>query len=355
MVGAVRVERRHHVCAACGLGVIPFDEWAGLGKHRVSVGACRLACRVASAWSFDASSVSLRELCGIDLSDQTIRRIAVEHGERAEAWLESSSRAGEPLRAASGHEELSSDGVSVNTRAGWREMRVSVLCKRAAGVPSDPSKFSGLDDRTLPTPAARLVTARIDDAERVGDGWACAARRAGFASDADLSVIGDGAKWIWNQARRVFPRAEHVVDVYHVSEHLHAAGQTLHGESTPEDHKACAWADQRLIDLVRQGPSVLLWQVEREAERAAMPRGRAAMHALAEYLRPNLGALRYGDRLRRGLPIGSGQVEGACKTVARRLKLNAARWLRPNAEAVAALTCLHAADLWDTFWTPAAA
>jgi hypothetical protein len=353
VVGSVRVQRRHYVCAGCGLGVIPFDDWAGIGTHRLSAGACRMACLAASAWSFDQASKALDELCGLTVSDQTIRRVAGEHGRRAREWIEGDPAAAEPVRRAAGHKELLSDGVQVNTRAGWREMRITVLARRGAGPRVDAAAFTGLEDRALPRPAARLVTARIAGSESVGAAWRREARRVGFDRGEPPSVIADGARWIWAQVDRHLPRAERVVDVYHVSQHLHACGQALHGQGTPE---ARAWARDRLIDLVRHGPSLLLWDLERQAERWPAPAGRAALLSLAGYVRPNLAALRYADRLGRGLAIGSGQVEGACKTVVgRRLKINSARWHPPMAERMAALCALRYTDLWDTFWGHAAA
>lgn len=127
----------------------------------------------------------------------------------------------------------------------------------------------------------------------------------------------------------------------------------MHGASGP---RARAWAESSLVDLVREGPIAFLWQVEREAEGCPTPAGRAGLLALANYLRPNLGSLRYASRLRRGLVIGSGTVEGACKTVVgRRLKLNSARWNPPMAEDMAALCGLRYTALWDAFWGSAAA
>ena len=66
--------------------------------------------------------------------------------------------------------------------------------------------------------------------------------------------------------------------------------------------------------------------------------------------------LAYRDRLRRGLPIGSGMVEGACKTVVgRRLKCNGARWLAGNADRMTALCCLLYSGQWETYWSEKAA
>jgi transposase len=36
-----------------------------------------------------------------------------------------------------------------------------------------------------------------------------------------LCVIGDGAKWIWNQVKELFPTAVQILDYYHLSEHLY--------------------------------------------------------------------------------------------------------------------------------------
>jgi len=126
-----------------------------------------------------------------------------------------------------------------------------------------------------------------------------------------------------------------VLDVYHVSEHLHACGRGLHGEQTPAVR---AWADGKLPALLAMGPISFLAALAREkhAQRKVGPR--RAIQALIDYLRPNVDGLWYARRLAWGLPIGSGLVEGACKNVlGRRLKCNSARWLPQRAEDVAAL------------------
>ena len=74
------------------------------------------------------------------------------------------------------------------------------------------------------------------------------------------------------------------------------------------------------------------------------------------YLRPNVDGLWYRERLARGQPIGSGLIEGACKTiVGRRLKHTGARWLVLRVENVAALCCLLYSDEWEAFWQADAA
>jgi hypothetical protein len=53
----------------------------------------------------------------------------------------------------------------------------------------------------------------------------------------------------------------------------------------------------------------------------------------------------------RNRTIGSGLIEGVCKTVlGRRLKCNGARWRPERADYVGALCCLLYGDQWNSFW-----
>ena len=53
----------------------------------------------------------------------------------------------------------------------------------------------------------------------------------------------------------------------------------------------------------------------------------------------------------RGLPIGSGPVEAACKTLVNaRLKRSGMRWTREGGQHVLNLRRHEKADRWDTFW-----
>lgn len=330
-----------------------FDEWAGAEKGHLTAGAKRMVCLAATGWSFDQASTNLLDLTGLDVSDQTIRRVTEAEGCKAHAWLASSSRAVEGVRHAAGNPEFLTDGTIVNTREGWKEVRLTVVGKRPAGAGGDPAAFTELSSRGLAPPTARLVLVNKLSSDEIGVMWKGLSARLGWGCGEGVSVISDGAKWIATQVGEVWPKAERVVDVFHVSQHLHQCGQTLHGEGTDA---AREWASERLRSLVREGPTVALWTLGRARDSQKDDRGKAALRALLGYLQPHAGALRYGDRIRRGLPIGSGQIEGACKTVVgRRLKLNSARWLPAHVEPVASLCGLQYSTLWDAYWGARAA
>jgi hypothetical protein len=71
---------------------------------------------------------------------------------------------------------------------------------------------------------------------------------------------------------------------------------------------------------------------------------------LAEYLRSHLDHTPHRQRRAQGRSIGSGMIEGACKTaIGRRLKQIGSRWSVRLLERMAALFCLVYSDLFEEY------
>ncbi|MCL2744588.1 MAG: hypothetical protein FWE67_12120, partial [Planctomycetaceae bacterium] len=69
------------------------------------------------------------------------------------------------------------------------------------------------------------------------------------------------------------------------------------------------------------------------------------------YLKKHKGRMDYFGRLRDGRSIGSGQVEGACKSlVGRRLKRTGAKWRIANANRTSAVCAILYTDQWESYW-----
>lgn len=350
-VGEVTLCRSYFACPACGASQTPLDAWAGLGRRMVSEHARRVLAVAGSSWSFEQASKKLLELCRMRVSNDTIRAVCDEEGERAGKWVRSDDAPAKALAGAAGEWEFSTDGVKVNTTGGWCEMRLSVLDKRESGEPAGPQEWA---DRVLPAPAARVAWCQIANSRLVGARWAAMFQRLGVGRDATFSVIADGARWIWEQAAKRLPSADAqwVVDVYHVSQHLHDCGKVMLGEGP----KARAWAEAQLTLLLEQSGPKFVGHVERLAKAERSKPRRAALHKLLGYLSDNADRMWYRDRLAHGRPIGSGLIEGYCKTViAARLKINSARWVPRRAERMGHLRCLQYSDLWDSYWNSRAA
>lgn len=302
------------------------------------------------SWSFDRASAHLKEFCHLEVSDDTIERICQEEGKRAGQWMEQSPAPAKALEEAKGRAEFSTDGVKVNTVDGWREMRLSTLVRREPASPCRPEDW---DDRVLNRPTARFSTCAIADANHVGAAWKRLGVRMKLKEEPAVDVIGDGAKWIWEQAGKRLPghNGKWCVDVYHVSQHLHECAKRLLGEGAA----AQAWAQQRLLITLNENGPALIRRIESEAScEAESSTRRGMLEGLLTYLRPHRDRMWYKDRLAEGLPIGSGLIEGGCKNIiGARLKLNNARWRVRRAERIGTLRCVDASDQWSNFWTSA--
>jgi hypothetical protein len=294
-------------------------------------------------FSFDSAADRLEELCLLKVSNDTIRRVTEEEGAVAQQFLVTSDVPVKAFAAGTGEAEFYTDGISVNTTEGWRDLRVSVFAKREAGDPATPADWN---NRALPPPSVRLASASMAACEQQGIAWKKMADKLGIGDVP--SVLADGAKWIWDQVGQCWKNADWVLDVFHVSEHIHACGKAIHGQS---DSQARVWSDAQVQSLIADGPVTYVVELKACAASQDEPAKAKALQSLLNYLTPHVDSMWYKQRLENGRPIGSGLIEGANKTiVTNRLKLNSARWTPEHAEQVSALRCLDYSGLWHEFW-----
>jgi len=348
-IGHIVVTRRYYACRSCKATYLPWDGWAGLDSIQVTPQARKIITTVSTVWSFDRASQKLQEICQMNVSDDTIERICQHEGERARRWLRGDEQTSKAFAQAKGEAELYSDGLKINTTDGWREMRLNLLQKRENAASASPEQWK---DRVLPEASIRLASCAIADSRLVGAMWQNWSEQMNLKNSAQLSMIADGAPWIWEQARqRLSPTASWCVDVYHVSQSLHDAARAMFGEGDA----ARSWAETELEELIRiAGPKYL----ERLDQIIATMFDTARLEALNKlrgYLAANRDRMWYAQRLAEGKPIGSGAIEGACKKIGARMKLNSARWRVQRAQRFGALLCLDYAEQTTNYWSKRAA
>ncbi|MBE7248931.1 MAG: ISKra4 family transposase [Actinomycetospora chiangmaiensis] len=339
--GEVTLRRVYFTCRACGAHAHALDE--RLGVHGLlTPNAQRLLCLVGVDQSFEKAARKLRDLAGLVVCDNTVRKACDAHGGLARAWQRDDPEAARAFAEAKGDVEFQTDGTSVNTTGGWREIRLSIFAKRGRGEPTtDPDNWPG---ERLPSPTARFAAAGIRTGEALGPQWRRMAARLGIKQTSSITTLADGARWIWNQAGRSLPGCEGVLDFYHLVEHVSAAAAGLHGEGTAGAEE---WSGRVRRDLLRSGGAATL---------AGLVAGPDRVDELVAYLGPHAGHTDYPRRLREGRSIGSGMVEGSCKTaIGLRLKQTGARWRVRRVERMASLCCLDYSDLWDAYWKKATA
>jgi len=340
----VRLQRLYAVCPRCGHSRHPLDDRLG-PEGFVSPHARKLLTLAGASWSFGRAAAHLAEFCGPRTCDQAVRAVCHEEAGRMADWLHADRAAGAGFAAAGGDVEFQTDGTMVNTREGWRELRLGVFAKRQRGRPASAGEW---DTRRLPAPHARLLFGGIQAAEHFGPRIRRRAGRLGVKAAAEVWALGDGADWIRNQVQRQPPGARLLLDIYHASEQLAGCARVLYGEGAEE---AAGWVDAGRRALLAGGAAgaAAHFAAARGAARSAAKR--AALADAAEYFARRADALGYAERLAAGQSIGSGLVEGACKQViGRRMKQTGARWRVRRANRMATLCCALHGDTWKTYW-----
>lgn len=340
--GDIDLSRVYFRCVKCQCGGYIVDERLGL-CGRYSRNAQRLICLAAGSWSYDVSAQRLEELCGLKVSDTTIREVAQQHGASANTWLREEPLAVQEFREATGDVEFTTDGTCVNTRDGWREMKVGIFSKRDRGEPAAPEQW---ESRELPAPKTRIAFAAIEDCELFGARWKAWRKRLGLADTSAVTVLADGAKWIWEQQRKHLRDADGVLDIFHALEHVSDLGKVLHTDPAAQQ----AWRAQTRQILLSEGWSGIHSLLQPKAGERP-PAESIAVKSLLDYLAPHQHHLDYAQRLQSGRSIGSGQIEGACKNlIGRRLKANAARWRVRRVNRMAGLCSLLYCHQWQNYW-----
>jgi hypothetical protein len=158
-----------------------------------------------------------------------------------------------------------------------------------------------------------------------------------------LCIIGDGAKWIWNRTKEIFPSAKEVLDYYHCSQHLHAAAHAKYGKGT---RQAQEWVEATLTRLFHKGITrVIAGLKSMVAKSCQAPR---EITDLIAYLTRNKHRVNYGKAKRGGYHIGSGAIESANKFVGNvRLKRSGAWWYPSHANNVLKLRCAKYNGTYD--------
>lgn len=175
--------------------------------------------------------------------------------------------------------------------------------------------------------------------------WDCAIR-VGAGAQTRVHCVSDGAPWISEQVERCFgAQGEYLVDFYHVSEYLAAAGAAIAGPQAPQ------WLAQRQQELQQNQLAQVLAALAPHVEGAAVAEAAAPVRRCQRYLSQRAEQLNYRAALAAGLPIGSGAIESGHRSVVQaRLKLTGAWWRRENAEKMLALRVVRANGEWLAYW-----
>jgi hypothetical protein len=166
-------------------------------------------------------------------------------------------------------------------------------------------------------------------------------------------LLCDGARAIWKYAEHSeqFHDYEKIIDYCHTLEHLSLAAEALFGKGS---NAGKAWYDKYRKKLLEEDLAArsVLNSMEYYEQTNALPKSRRdVLDIQRTFFKRNQTKMTYANFRRRGLPIGSGPVEAACKTLVKaRLCRSGMRWTRKGGQRILDLRTYVKSNRWDAFW-----
>lgn len=342
VLGRVTLERALYRCATCGDSHAPLDAQLQMAAGGLSLGLQELLALLgATQDSFAQAATVLERLCLVHVCPNSVRAATEDlgaaltaHAQQVVTNAETSGTPPPAAHVAPARVYLSMDGVVAHIHdVGWKEIKTGCVYTTRTRPPRQQP-----DTLVMAAEQQSYLAVMADAASFGWQLWAEACRR-GVTAHTELVVIGDGAHWIWNLADAHFPQATQIVDWYHASQYVWRAATTIFGETSDlrvpwvRQHLDALW-DGRVTDVI-------------SALDPYCAKGEGVTDALS-YFTTHQTRMDYPAYRARGLQIGSGTIESACKQlVSARLKLAGMIWDAPGAEAVAVVRAWLKSDRWD--------
>jgi hypothetical protein len=335
--GTVTVVRAYYVCPECGTPSFPLDEQLGLVEGKEQGRLREKLALLAVVVPYHQAPQVCQTLLGSEYHAMTLRRVALREAAHLAA---SGHHQTLPLREAD-RLYLEVDGHLCPTRdpkagpddQGYREAK-AVLA------------FSGHDVAEVSKERHeilhKILQAQITDSEAFRSIFTEVYRHARGERAAEVIVLADGARWIWNMVEDLLPHAVQILDFSHAKEYLWDAAKIIYGEGSAF---VTPWVKERETLLLEdQVPQVI-------THLQAFLDLRPALAPILHYFEQNQGRMRYGTYRQKGYFIGSGAIESAGKQLAAgRIKGPGRRWNVTEVNALLKLRCVFLEQSWQTYW-----
>jgi hypothetical protein len=349
LVGEVELARPYFYCVPCRQGFAPLDAALGVAPGRKQFDVQQAAAKLAVEVPYETAQDLLQELSGVGLSTARMQELTNTVAEGLSV-----------LEVTPPREEVLAKIAAVAEGRRWRP--IGVLAIDGADLPTRPEEAKGRrpgrkkprakrahwqgqwreakgfrfylvdDDRSIHLLSWQQIQGHAELLAALGQ-----VTEAGLIPEEHLRlcVVADGAQWIWQGVKQLFPSAEQILDYYHCAEQVHQVA-TVHYSEQPE--QALEWVEATMARLFAGAVAGVIGGLHRM--RPGSTQATAAIADRIGYLQNNQARINYRSQRRAGYPLGSGGIESANKFICQvRLKRSGAWWYVANSNHMLALRC----------------
>lgn len=337
---------RAYVKEADGTRSFPADRALGITCGCTPTGAELLCHEAARSQSYLQASENLAIASGLSASPNLIHRLVRAVGSDMEAWAMARSPVHFPV------------GRDIIVCLQMDMTGVRMLRKYLKGVKGKNGPPKGRQIkcgtlflmerdtkgryRRLPGTAVHVIS--FCDPVSFSAALEKARQKLGAPHGTKLVVVSDGAEWIWNIVDDRFKDAFEIVDFWHAADHLHDLCEFVSGKGAEAEACFKEWRHKMKV----YGVNCVIRHFE---EMEASPSIRKGVDKRLGYFRRHKARMQYRRFRREGWPIGSGAIEGACKSlIKQRTDLSGQRWSPNGALDILWVRALITDELHSAYW-----
>jgi hypothetical protein len=348
-LGEMKLERAYYHHATCHCGWVPLDERLKIGGSELSPWVEEMVSYLGAFMPFEQAQTFLGKYCSIHISHDTVNNTTVAIGQSLSEKQDAAVHAAwencvmpdcevdtPPQRL-----YVSADGIIHLLPDGQgKEIKVSAVYETE-------ERQNKKGETEIYAVAIEYVVHSAP--EELAQATYLIARKRGVEEAQQIIVLGDGAGWIWNRIAFMFSpdKTTQIVDFYHASEYIWAAGNNVFGKETA---KAKDWGDTYCHDLKHAGPSRVLAALQTllpTTDTLPLPVEKAITYFTNQSPRMD-----YPTYIEQDFQIGSGSAESAVnQVVGTRINQTGMRWNAERATSVAHVRAAILSNRWEDFWS----
>jgi hypothetical protein len=364
LAGTFEIERNIYVPRSHrgGKAICPLELRAGIVEGTWTPVAARVMVRAVAGTTPKEAAQLFEEIGGMKPSTSSLDRLPKQLSEKWEEQrlsFEDELRSLEPVPPSAVSVAVSLDGVQVPMKDGERAEKRSKEDKR----PQGPAGFREVGCGTVSLYDAegeRLSTVRFgrmpETKKTTLKSQLEAELESIFAARPDLILVSvaDGFEDNWDFLAKLSPRfgrgkKNEAIDLFHVLERVKVGLDAFHGDCTPESK--AAFEQCRIWLREKSDGAERVIRALRHRQKKVKGEKRKTITGVIGYLSKRKPRLRYKRLLDRKLPVGSGVMEAACKTLAtERMKRSGMSWLEEGGQAILTFRSLIQSGRWQIGW-----
>ncbi len=165
----------------------------------------------------------------------------------------------------------------------------------------------------------------------------------------DHIALMDGEKALANKTEEYLPGFTIILDLFHVMERLWSLSYFFHKEGSDG---ALLWVRKYLKMFLTGKVGYAIGGIRQSAIKKGLKPDRIeAMEKHLRYFETKKKYMKYDEYLQKGYPIGSGVIEGTCRSLVNdRMELSGMHWSEKGAEAMLELRSIKINGFWNEYW-----